>query len=206
LSRNIILLGPSGAGKSSTASLLSEKLALPCLDCDSVIEAKAGQSIASLFKEQGEAAFRALENQLLDQLLDELQEEPREELLEENLEEQLPNQNLAKQKLTGPHQPKVIACGGGLPIGSGNMDKLKTLGQTIYLTAEVETLAKRISSQGSRPLLAPDQPEQLIDKIKQLLTCRRHIYEQAHLTIKTDGKTVPEVVAEIQRILTNATL
>jgi shikimate kinase len=86
------------------------------------------------------------------------------------------------------------------------MEKLKTLGQTIYLTAEVETLAKRIASQGSRPLLAPDQPEQLIDKIKQLLTCRRHIYEQAHLTIKTDGKTVPEVVAEIQRILTNATL
>jgi shikimate kinase len=181
LSRNIILLGPSGAGKSSTASLLSEKLALPCLDCDAVIEERAGQSIASLFKEQGEQAFRALENQLLDQLLDEL----RDELL---------------------HEPKVIACGGGLPIGSGNMEKLKTLGQTIYLTAEVETLAKRIASQCSRPLLAPDQPEQLIDKIKQLLTSRRHIYEQAHLTIKTDGKTVPEVVAEIQRILTNATL
>ncbi len=177
MSRNIILLGPSGAGKSSTASLLSEKLALPCLDCDAVIEAKAGQSIASLFKEQGEAAFRALENQLLDQLLNELLDEP-----------------------------KVIACGGGLPIGNGNMEKLKNLGQTIYLTAEVETLAKRLASQGSRPLLAPDQPEQLIDKIKQLLTCRQHIYEQAHLTIKTDGKTVPEVVAEIQRILTKATL
>lgn len=177
MSRNIILLGPSGAGKSSTASLLSERLALPCLDCDAVIEEKAGQSIASLFMEQGEQAFRDLENQLLDKLVDELLEEP-----------------------------KVIACGGGLPIGNGNMEKLKTLGQTIYLTAEVETLAKRIASQGSRPLLAPDQPEQLIDKIEQLLTCRRHIYEQAHLTIKTDGKTVPEVVAEIQRILTNATL
>lgn len=184
MSRNIILLGPSGAGKSSTAILLSEKLALPCFDCDAVIEEKAGQSIASLFKENGEAAFRAHENQLLDLLLT----------------------DFAEQKLIGSHQPRVIACGGGLPIGTGNMEKLKTLGQTIYLTAEVETLAKRIASQGSRPLLAPDQPEQLIDKIKQLLTCRRHIYEQAHLTIKTDGKTVPEVVAEIQRILTNATL
>jgi shikimate kinase len=176
LSRNIILLGPSGAGKSSTAKLLSEKLSRPCLDCDRTIEERAGQSIATLFKEQGEQAFRAMENQLLDELL-----------AQEN-------------------DNQVIACGGGLPIGDGNMEKLKNLGQTIYLSAQVETLAKRIGSQGSRPLLAADQPEQLTDKIRELLTRRSKIYEQAHLTINTEAKTVAEVVAEIQRILTNTTL
>ncbi|MBP6744679.1 shikimate kinase [bacterium] len=177
MSRNIILLGPSGAGKSSTAKLLSEILSRPCLDCDKAIEAKTGQSIATLFKDHGEEAFRAIENQLLDELL-----------AQKNLE------------------PQVIACGGGLPIGDGNMEKLKILGQTIYLTAQVETLAKRIGSQDSRPLLAANEPEQLTEKIRALLTRRQKIYEQAHLTIDTDAKTVAEVVAEIQRILTNTTL
>ncbi|MFA6210134.1 MAG: shikimate kinase [Candidatus Obscuribacterales bacterium] len=176
--KNIILLGPSGAGKSSTARLLSEKLSISCLDCDSIIEEKAGQTIASLFKEQGEQAFRAMENQLLDQLL------------------------LESAKLP----PKVIACGGGLPIGEGNMQKLKILGQTIYLTAKVETLAKRIGEHSNRPLLAPEKPAVLIDSISQLLTRRKSVYEQAHMTIDTDGKTVAEVVAEVQRILTNTTL
>ena len=101
---------------------------------------------------------------------------------------------------------QVIACGGGLPIGNGNMEKLKILGQTIYLTAQVETLAKRIGRQGSRPLLTSSQPEELTDKIRELLTRRQEIYEQAHLTIDTEAKTVAEVVAEIQRILTNTTL
>jgi shikimate kinase len=86
------------------------------------------------------------------------------------------------------------------------MEKLKILGQTIYLTAQVETLAKRIGSQDSRPLLAANEPEQLTEKIRALLTRRQKIYEQAHLTIDTDAKTVAEVVAEIQRILTNTTL
>jgi shikimate kinase len=177
VSKTIILLGPSGAGKSSTAKLLSETLSCPCLDCDKAIEAKTGQSIAALFKEHGEERFRAIENQLLDELL-------------------------AQKNL----MPQVIACGGGLPIGDGNMEKLKILGQTIYLTAQVETLAKRIGSQDSRPLLAANEPEQLTEKIRQLLTRRQKIYEQAHLTIDTDAKTVAEVVAEIQRILTNTTL
>jgi shikimate kinase len=142
-----------------------------------LLKQKTGQSIATLFKDHGEEAFRAIENQLLDELL-----------AQKNLE------------------PQVIACGGGLPIGDGNMEKLKILGQTIYLTAQVETLAKRIGSQDSRPLLAANEPEQLTEKIRALLTRRQKIYEQAHLTIDTDAKTVAEVVAEIQRILTNTTL
>ena len=182
MSKNIILLGPSGAGKSSTALLLSEKLSLPCLDCDSVIEAKAGQTIASLFKEQGEESFRALENQLLDDLL------------------------VNQSSSDGKNKAQVIACGGGLPIGTGNMDKLKTLGQTIYLTAKVETLAKRIGDQKNRPLVTAEKPEAVFDNISKLLTRRQKIYQQAHLTIDTENKTVAEVVTEIQRILTNTTL
>ncbi|CAN5285994.1 shikimate kinase AroK [soil metagenome] len=182
MSKNIILLGPSGAGKTSTAQLLSEVLSLPCLDCDSIIEAKAGQTIAALFEEQGEEVFRALENQLLDDLI--------------------ANMAIANQR----NSAQVIACGGGLPIGAGNMDKLKTLGQTIFLTAKVETLAKRIGSQKNRPLLLAEKPEAVFANIDRLLTIRQSTYEQAHLTIDTENKTVAEVVAEIQRILTNTTL
>ncbi|HJW08910.1 MAG TPA: shikimate kinase, partial [Holophagaceae bacterium] len=47
----------------------ADGLALPFHDLDEVIEARAGRSIASLFAEQGEPAFRGLEAALLPELL-----------------------------------------------------------------------------------------------------------------------------------------
>lgn len=59
--RRIVLTGFMGAGKSTVGALLAKKLAWEFVDADAVIEARAGKTIAAIFAEQGEPAFRALE-------------------------------------------------------------------------------------------------------------------------------------------------
>lgn len=51
-----------GVGKSTAGPLLADLLSLPFADLDAMIEAQAGIPIRQIFREQGEAAFRALES------------------------------------------------------------------------------------------------------------------------------------------------
>lgn len=59
--RTILLTGFMGAGKSTVGALLARRLGWEFLDADAVVEARAGKTIATIFTEEGEAAFRALE-------------------------------------------------------------------------------------------------------------------------------------------------
>jgi shikimate kinase len=63
--RRIVLTGFMGAGKSTIGALLAQKLGWRFLDTDAAIEARAGVSIAQLFEQRGEAAFRALETEAI---------------------------------------------------------------------------------------------------------------------------------------------
>lgn len=59
--RSVALVGLSGAGKSTVAPALAERLGLPLADSDALVAARTGQLVPTIFAEQGEAAFRALE-------------------------------------------------------------------------------------------------------------------------------------------------
>lgn len=61
----VFLWGMPGSGKSTIGKKLAVLLDLPFIDLDKVIEAHAGQSIASIFDSQGESYFRYLERQML---------------------------------------------------------------------------------------------------------------------------------------------
>lgn len=63
--RRIVLTGFMGAGKSTTGALLAQKLGWRFLDTDALIEAHTGHTIAQLFAERGEPAFRALETETI---------------------------------------------------------------------------------------------------------------------------------------------
>ncbi|MFM6935361.1 MAG: shikimate kinase [Flavobacteriales bacterium] len=64
----IFLVGMMGAGKTSLGSALAEKMAVPFLDTDQWIEDKAGKSISSIFKEDGESTFRTWEQTCLSEI------------------------------------------------------------------------------------------------------------------------------------------
>jgi shikimate kinase len=57
----VFLVGLPGAGKSSVGNAVATKLHIPFVDLDREIEITAGKSIARIFAEAGEPAFRALE-------------------------------------------------------------------------------------------------------------------------------------------------
>jgi shikimate kinase/3-dehydroquinate synthase len=50
-----------GAGKSTVGRLVAERAGVTFVDLDAAIEARAGKSVAAVFTEDGEPAFRALE-------------------------------------------------------------------------------------------------------------------------------------------------
>lgn len=57
----IVLVGFMGAGKTTIGYVLAEKLGLPFVDIDVLIEQHTRRSISTIFEEDGERAFRALE-------------------------------------------------------------------------------------------------------------------------------------------------
>jgi shikimate kinase len=65
---NLVLTGFMGAGKSTTGKRLAKLLRLPFIDTDAEIERRHG-AIADVFASKGEAAFRAIESQLIDEIV-----------------------------------------------------------------------------------------------------------------------------------------
>lgn len=59
-----------GCGKTTLGKQLANRLAIPFLDLDKVIEEKEGQEIWTIFQSQGEAYFRGQERKYLRQLLE----------------------------------------------------------------------------------------------------------------------------------------
>lgn len=59
--RNLVLTGFMGTGKTTVGRLVAARLGWPFVDTDDFVEQAAGQPIAAVFAQQGEAAFRALE-------------------------------------------------------------------------------------------------------------------------------------------------
>jgi shikimate kinase len=50
-----------GSGKTTVGSALADRLGRPFFDSDEMIEARTGMTVAQIFRERGEAAFRAEE-------------------------------------------------------------------------------------------------------------------------------------------------
>lgn len=57
----LLLVGSPGAGKSSVGRRVAERLGVPFVDTDHVIEANAGMSVSDIFVTLGEDEFRRLE-------------------------------------------------------------------------------------------------------------------------------------------------
>jgi shikimate dehydrogenase len=135
--RNVILEGFMGSGKTTVSEILADKLELELLDTDQAIEEAEGRSISDIFAEDGEAAFREMETQLLDMVVS------------EHLSEM------------------VISLGGGLPLREENRELLKLAGKVIYLRTTPETVFKRLEGDDTRPLLKSEDPKRKIEELME---------------------------------------
>ena len=67
--QSIILIGYRGTGKTTIVHKLAERLGVPCFDSDVEIERRAGKSIAEIFAQDGESAFRDMEESVIAEIL-----------------------------------------------------------------------------------------------------------------------------------------
>ncbi len=66
----IVVVGFMGAGKTTVGRLIAERLGLPFLDSDLVIEHRQRRSIKDIFTAEGEEGFREIEAASIAELLD----------------------------------------------------------------------------------------------------------------------------------------
>ena len=95
----------------------------------------------------------------------------------------------------------VISTGGGLVLKSENNALLKPNGKIVFLRASIETLAKRLNVDGTRPLLQTST-ESIRDRLARLMKERMPIYEHvADYIVDVDGKTPEQIAKEIVKMI-----
>ncbi len=89
----------------------------------------------------------------------------------------------------------IIVTGGGIVVRQTNTARLRELGSVIFLTADEETLFRRISRRPTRPLLRTTDPRATL---KELLQSRLPLYRAAaDVEVDTSGLTHDEVARSI---------
>jgi shikimate kinase len=63
--QRLFLIGYRGSGKSTVARIVAERLGWAAVDSDDLVESEAGKSIAAIFAEESETAFRDLEERVV---------------------------------------------------------------------------------------------------------------------------------------------
>jgi len=94
--------------------------------------------------------------------------------------------------LEGP--PSVIAPGGGWAAQEGQLALARPTCLTIYLRLMAMTAARRISGEGSRPLLVGEDP---VDKMRTLLKEREPFYNQAECEVKCELHSPEQIAAQV---------
>lgn len=90
----------------------------------------------------------------------------------------------------------VVSTGGGMPLRKENSEILKQIGNVFFLSAEADTIYKRVKDNNERPLLNCDNPYK---KICDMLEIRNPIYQEAtDNTVVTDNRTKEEIAEEIR--------
>ncbi len=97
----------------------------------------------------------------------------------------------------------VIALGGGALLNPNDRAAFERNGLVVCLRASVDELLARVGQVGNlpnnRPLLAGDNP---VERLNALLHGRRALYASFPTQIDTSGKSVEQVVSELETLLT----
>lgn len=92
---------------------------------------------------------------------------------------------------------RIVSCGGGVVLREENVQKMKTCGRVVLLTASPQTILKRVKNSRRRPLL---EGKKNVEDIQKLMEERREKYEMAaDICICVDGKNSEDVCDEMIR-------
>ena len=164
---NIILVGFPGTGKTLVGKQVAEELGWVLVDMDMELEVQAGKSIPRIFSEDGEAAFRVMEKELLREIC------------------------LGNERVISTGGGVVLDQENrDLMLTKGFVICLDALPETIHqrLRGESGTL------EPERPLLSgPDS----LERIQRGKAGREGHYAVAHHTIATDSLTVEQVASQV---------
>ena len=174
--RSILLTGFSGTGKTTVGREAARLLDWAFLDTDEEIERRAGRTVAVIFAEEGEAAFRRLEADAL----------------------RLACSTADTVVATGGGA-FVDAENRALMLRSGLVIALEaspdTIGRRLFRGASDGEEGSPLTASG-RPLLDAEDPGARVREIK---VARQEAYALAHWTVHTDLLSVPEAAREVVR-------
>jgi len=80
--------------------------------------------------------------------------------------------------------PHVLATGGGAFMNSKTRSQIKKMGTSVWLCADVSTLAERVKRKGTRPLLHGGDPAQIL---RELAKQRYPVYALADIRVESGG-------------------
>src|SRR5689334_12053774 len=142
---DVVLVGLPGSGKTEIGRRLAEALGARFVDVDAEVERTAGRSIATIFREDGETAFRAMERAAI------------EALPAAGPDRAGGQGGVGGHGGVGSHGDRadvVIATGGGTVVDPRNRWRLFEGRRVVWLDAPDATLAGRLRrSPTVRPLL-----------------------------------------------------
>ncbi len=96
--------------------------------------------------------------------------------------------------------PAVISTGGGAYMQEKTRAIINQSALSIWLKANPETLAERISNTDSRPLLRGKDP---VKVLQQLAKERYPLYQEAELVIDTDGLSLAKAIEKVKKTITS---
>lgn len=170
----IYLAGFMGSGKSTIGPILANTLGFEFVDIDKFVEKKADKRIVDIFSTDGEQAFRLIERSSLVEVA-------------------------ARDRC-------VVSLGGGTIANEENFQLIRESGIIVYLQLSSEEILQRVHHRTDRPLLTAADgsklpPEEIQQRVQDLLRKREQFYGRADVVIQTDRKRVGVTVDEIVRRL-----
>ena len=93
--------------------------------------------------------------------------------------------------------PRIVSCGGGVPLREENVAAMRESGTVVLLTASPEVILERVKDSDERPLL---QGHKDVPYIAALMEQRRPKYEAAaDITVDTSQLNIEEVCRQVLR-------
>lgn len=178
--RPIFLIGFMASGKTTLGRALGARPGYIFRDLDAEVEKTAGMSVADLFACQGENSFRRLESEVLRRIIKEAEK-------------------------NGDGTTEVIACGGGTPCHSGNMELMNEAGKCVLLEVSDAVTLRRLreAPAGQRPLVdAAVSDTDLLDFISARRAERQDFYSKASYRFCSDHlENEDEIAGSVEKFI-----